>query len=104
VRIALAADDRAVTVTVRDDGVGLQSERARAGKAEAEITSFVVQPVDSGGTRSGLLTHGALIALIGGTLTAHSAPAQGTTVTIRVPRVGPEAGGALDLPQSQTSP
>lgn len=104
VRITLAADDRAVTVTVRDDGVGLQSERVRAGKAEAEVTSFVVQPVDSGGTRSGLLTHGALIALIGGTLTVHSAPAQGTTVTIRVPRVGPGAGGALDLPQSQTSP
>ncbi|HEX5440739.1 MAG TPA: ATP-binding protein, partial [Ktedonobacterales bacterium] len=100
VRIALAADDRAVTVTVRDDGVGLQSERARAGQAEAEVTSFVVQPVDSGGARSGLLTHGALIALIGGTLTAHSVPAQGTTVTIRVPRVGPETDGALDLPQS----
>lgn len=99
VRIALAADDHAVTVTVRDDGVGLQSERARAGKTDSEVTSFVVQPVDSGGTRSGLLTHGALIALIGGTLTAHSAPAQGTTVTIRVPRVGPETGGALDLPQ-----
>ncbi|HEU4785523.1 MAG TPA: ATP-binding protein, partial [Ktedonobacterales bacterium] len=99
VRIALAADDRAVTVTVRDDGVGLQSERARAGRADTEVTSFVVQPVDSGGARSGLLTHGALIALIGGTLTAHSAPAQGTTVTIRVPRVGPETGDALDLPQ-----
>jgi len=99
VRIALTADDRSVTVTVRDDGVGLQSERARAGQTETEVTSFVVQPVDSGGTRSGLLTHGALIALIGGTLTVHSAPAQGTTVTIRVPRVGPEAGGALDTPQ-----
>ncbi len=99
VRIALAADDRAVTVMVRDDGVGLQSERARAGQTEAEVTSFVVQPVDSGGARSGLLTHGALIALIGGTLTVHGAPTQGTTVTIRVPRVGPEAGGALDLPQ-----
>jgi two-component sensor histidine kinase len=99
VRIALADDERAVTVTVRDDGVGLQSERVRAGQADTEVTSFVVQPVDSGGTRSGLLTHGALIALIGGTLTVHSTPAQGTTVTIRVPRVGPEAGGALDLQQ-----
>jgi two-component sensor histidine kinase len=98
-RIALAANDRTVTVTVRDDGVGLQSERARAGQADTEVTSFVVQPVDSGGTRSGLLTHGALIALIGGTLTVHSASAQGTTVTIRVPRVGPEADSALELPQ-----
>ncbi|HEX8729350.1 MAG TPA: ATP-binding protein, partial [Ktedonobacterales bacterium] len=40
VRIALAADDRTVTVTVRDDGVGLQSERARAGQADTEVTSF----------------------------------------------------------------
>ena len=32
VRVALAADDRAVTVTVADDGVGLQSERAQDGQ------------------------------------------------------------------------
>ncbi|HKT37240.1 MAG TPA: ATP-binding protein, partial [Ktedonobacterales bacterium] len=98
VRVALASDERAVTITVSDDGVGLQSERARDGRGEAEVTSFVVQPADTGGTRSGLLTHGALIALVGGTLTAHSIPAKGTTVTIRAPRMGPDSGAALDLP------
>ncbi len=104
VRVALAADDRAVTVTVADDGVGLQSERAqdgqRADHSDAGVTSFVVQPADTAGTRSGLLTHGALIALIGGSLTVHSVPSDGTTVAIRVPSVGPGHASALELPPS----
>ncbi|HEV8192769.1 MAG TPA: hypothetical protein VGP82_14995, partial [Ktedonobacterales bacterium] len=37
-------------------------------------------------TRSGLLTHGALVALVGGALTVHSQPSGGTQVAIRVPR------------------
>ncbi len=109
VRVALAADDRAVTVTVADDGVGLQSERAPDGqradhqedRSGAGVTSFVVQPADTAGTRSGLLTHGALIALIGGSLTVHSVPSDGTTVTIRVPSVAsvrPGSADALELP------
>ncbi|HET9979445.1 MAG TPA: hypothetical protein VFQ32_03305, partial [Ktedonobacterales bacterium] len=46
-------------------------------------------PSETAGTRSGLLTHGALIALVGGALTVHSIPASGTIVTIRVPRNTP---------------
>jgi hypothetical protein len=42
------------------------------------------------GARSGLLTHGALVALVGGALTVQSQPDVGTTVTIRVPRTRAE--------------
>ncbi|HEU5348449.1 MAG TPA: ATP-binding protein, partial [Ktedonobacterales bacterium] len=109
-RVALAVDEHAVTVTVADDGIGLQSERDgngqpdsasdghADGQIDADITSFVVQPSDTAGTRSGLLTHGALIALVGGSLTVHSVPANGTTVTIRVPRVEPTSGSTLGFP------
>ncbi|MFI5271750.1 MAG: ATP-binding protein, partial [Ktedonobacterales bacterium] len=40
----------------------------------------------NGGTRTGLLTHGALVARVGGALTVRSNSAGGTTVTIRMPR------------------
>jgi hypothetical protein len=44
-------------------------------------------------TRSGLLTHSALLALVGGTLAVHSAPNKGgTRVTLRVPRALEAAG------------
>lgn len=103
-QVALTADDQTVTVTVADDGVGLQSERAPENQDTApdggDVTSFVVQPADTAGTRSGLLTHGALIALVSGTLTVQSVPSKGTTVTIRVPRVGPAAIGSLTFPPS----
>ncbi|MGE5334028.1 MAG: sensor histidine kinase [Nitrososphaerota archaeon] len=106
-RVAIAVDEHAVTITVADDGVGLQSERTDSAQAAgqndgrfdadvtADVTSFVVKPADTTGTRSGLLTHGALIALVGGALTVHSIPGTGTTVTIRVPRVGPASGSAI---------
>ncbi|HEX6541473.1 MAG TPA: ATP-binding protein [Ktedonobacterales bacterium] len=91
VRVSLEADDHTVTITVADDGVGLQSEHTGDGQPDgqdgADVTSVVVQPAETAGTHSGLLTHGALIALVGGTLTVHSVPSKGTTVTIRVPRL-----------------
>jgi hypothetical protein len=102
-RVALVADESTVGITVRDDGVGLQSDVARAGSNGEPIPTGTVLP----GARSGLLTHGALIGLIGGTLSVQSRadvtpdaptdPARegadrardvGTTVTIRVPRAG----------------
>jgi histidine kinase/DNA gyrase B/HSP90-like ATPase len=91
-RVALAADDRWVTVTVADDGVGLQNEAVRTAKDEAlppgpdASSPFLAPPPGRNGTRSGLLTHGALLALIGGVLSVRSQPTRGTTVTIRVPR------------------
>ena len=95
-RVTLAADERWVTVTVSDDGVGLQTETAREergardGAAEVPVQYLVASP-GSGGTRSGLLTHGALIALVGGTLTVKSQPGEGTAVTIRVLRANGSA-------------
>lgn len=94
-QVAITADDTSVTATVADDGVGLQPERNHDGPTEetvdADVTAFVVQPANTAGTRSGLLTHGALIALVGGTLTVRSVPSRGTTVTIIVPRAGSTA-------------
>jgi signal transduction histidine kinase len=89
-RVALSADVDSVTVSVADDGIGLQHEASRDGRAARE-TSLTQMPVPSassarGGTRSGLLTHGALVGLVGGSLSVKSRPGAGTTVTIRVPR------------------
>ncbi len=85
-RVELCADAGWVSVIVRDDGVGLQSDDATrpapVGQVPpAEIDAVTVAP----GARSGLLTHGALIALIGGTLAVQSEPDAGTMVTVRVP-------------------
>ena len=122
-RVSLSADDQWVTVDVMDDGVGLQpgpqpasADGARGGQpgpggedaapdASAPTGTFSVpgatKPTNSAattaattaGTRSGLLTHGALMALIGGGLTVHSAPGAGATVTIRAPRAISAADG-----------
>ena len=85
--VTLAADDSWVTVTVADDGVGLQNEAVRDERSARDGASASDAFVSaSGGTRSGLLTHGALLALVGGSLTVKSQPGAGTTVTVRVPR------------------
>ena len=98
-RVSLAADERWVSVTISDDGVGLQSEAAREARARHDsagpddsISSAALAapngtPGDvAGSTRTGLLTHGALIGLVGGSLSVRSRPEAGTTVGIRVPR------------------
>ncbi|HLY32061.1 MAG TPA: ATP-binding protein, partial [Ktedonobacterales bacterium] len=93
-QVRLATGAHWVTVEVTDDGVGLQraqpaAETGEAGQDGADITK--IQDAGSmteatAGARSGLLTHGALVALIGGSLTVHSEPGAGATVTIRAPR------------------
>jgi hypothetical protein len=90
-RVSLTTDEHWVSVAVADNGVGLQSEGVRGGRILPEnsgdaISPFTTEPSDVPGTRSGLLTHGALVALVGGALTVHSQPGDGTTVAIRVPR------------------
>jgi hypothetical protein len=77
-RVGLAADDHWVAVEVADDGVGLQSDHSSGAGAPV--------PAAGASTRSGLLTHAALLALVGGSLAVHSTPLAGTTVTLRVPR------------------
>ena len=85
--VELEADESGVTVRVTDDGVGIQSEVTHGGPAADQDP----QPEDgaaigNGGTRTGLLAHGALVALIGGSLAVRNQRGPGTTVTIRVPR------------------
>lgn len=87
-RVALAADERWVTVTVSDDGVGLQNNDARSPREAAPDISLSNALPTAPGTRTGLLTHGALVALVGGSLAVRSQQGEGTTVTIRVPRNG----------------
>ncbi len=88
-RVALAADDQWVTVAISDDGVGLQKEASRGTRDDSPDASYTaMQLAGTGGTRTGLLTHGALLALVGGNLSVRSQPEAGTTVTVRVPRTG----------------
>lgn len=84
--VALTADEQWVTVTVRDDGVGLQNEATRGPRDEAAGDVSAEREEGAGGTRTGLLTHGALLALVGGSLAVRSQAESGTTVTVRVPR------------------
>ena len=100
-RITMTADAQAVSVLVADDGVGLQSEMRReihqapdSSNPGASQSSGHI-PAITPGTRTGLLTHGALIALVGGTLTVRSQPEVGTTVTVRVPRSEDNRSGDL---------
>ncbi len=88
-RVAVVADAEAVTVAVSDDGVGIQKEAGRALRSTPSDTSpnpAVSASGANGGTRTGLLTHGALVALVGGALTVRSNPDGGTTVAVRMPR------------------
>jgi hypothetical protein len=109
-RVTLGTDERWVKVVVADDGVGIQPALAHAGdrvamapSVSSESPSGPLPAVTSAGarageaatasTRSGLLTHSALLALVGGALAVQSAARQGMQVTLRVPRVleSPEA-------------
>ncbi|HEX9038965.1 MAG TPA: hypothetical protein VF808_18430 [Ktedonobacterales bacterium] len=101
-RVRVAADPDWVTVEVADDGVGLSQAGAPspggaappapptppAPSAEAQPPE---RPRDSeaspnGGARAGLLTHGALMALAGGSLTVRPGSLTGAVVTLKAPR------------------
>jgi hypothetical protein len=91
-RVRLLAEELAVIAQVSDDGVGLSSPTpamVSAGSVDAPLaTSARERAVAMGaaGARSGLLTHGALIALAGGSLSVGSGETGGAVVTIRAPR------------------
>jgi signal transduction histidine kinase len=94
IRLRLSADEHWVTVTVADDGVGLQPEMVVAtasGPPGGDDRDWNAEnDAATSTTRSGLLTHSALLALVGGSLAAHSAREGGTTVVLRAPRaLGP---------------
>jgi signal transduction histidine kinase len=92
VRVSMEADGQWVTVRVADDGVGMEAGPAAGTDAEMLVTTdrAADRDSDAGGAQSGLLTHSALLALVGGSLAAQSGTQSGTlggtTVTLRVPR------------------
>jgi len=93
-RVSLSTDSDWVTVKVEDNGVGLESETlrgARDGRGPTDPEASFPGVSARGGTHTGLLTHGALVALVGGGLAVKSVPGEGTAVTIRVPRATAEA-------------
>ncbi|MGE3907821.1 MAG: sensor histidine kinase [Chloroflexota bacterium] len=67
-----AAPSDELVIRIQDDGVGLHGS-AHAGTADTQ------------GNGQGLLLHGTLLTVIGGSLVTESAPGQGTRVTLRVP-------------------
>jgi signal transduction histidine kinase len=73
-RVAIDRTDDGLTVRIEDDGVGLAS-RERA-------------PGDQPGGGQGLVLHGTLLTVIGGSMAVESAPGHGTRVTLRVPSPG----------------
>ncbi len=99
-RIQLLADAQTVTAQVSDDGVGLASPSAAApslplpspgdlgggATSSGRIASPSAGVVASAGARSGLLTHSALMALAGGSLSVRGGDDGGAVVTIRAPR------------------
>ena len=95
-RVRLAASDDWVTVEVADDGVGFgKAGVPTPGAPSPDQSGEFVRPrepvdVGSGGARSGLLTHGALMALAGGALSVRPGSPSGVAVTIRAPRSAAE--------------
>jgi hypothetical protein len=79
-RVRLTADAESVTTQVSDDGVGLETPTTTTTQPAPAA------PLGAAGARSGLLTHSALIALAGGSLSVRSGENGGVVVTIRVPR------------------
>jgi histidine kinase/DNA gyrase B/HSP90-like ATPase len=91
-RVRLAIDADWVTVEVADDGVGFGQAGASipgapspAPEQSGEFARLREQS-ETGGARSGLLTHGALMALVGGSLAVRGGAGGGAVVTIRAPR------------------
>jgi hypothetical protein len=94
-RVRLAADAQMVTVQVSDNGVGLASPTTATMTGAPQPSDApgasgsgraAPQPLGAAGARSGLLTHGALMALAGGSLSVRTGEEGGAVVTIRAPR------------------
>jgi signal transduction histidine kinase len=96
VTLDVRADDRSVTIIVRDTGIGIRSEdlprlfREFEQITPAEGTPLAIPPE---GTGLGLVIAQRLVALHGGTIGIESEAGKGTTVTIRLPV---EAGDACE--------
>ncbi len=86
VELALAANDRWATISVRDDGPGLTPEQA-ARVFERFYRADASRSRDAGGSGLGLTISRSLVEAMGGTVAASSeGPGRGTTFTVRLPR------------------
>ena len=107
-RVRLMADAQTVTIQVSDNGVGFASPSPSPATSSATSSTGAPSPAaapigeptsatsglsgrpgtsaGSASTRSGLLTHSALMALAGGSLSVRGGDNGGAVVTIRVPR------------------
>ena len=85
IRVGLRAEEGAVTIVVRDEGVGIPPS-----EVSQVFTPFYRASTARGfaGTGLGLAGARAIVDQHGGTITLESAPGVGTTVTITLPRVG----------------
>jgi hypothetical protein len=85
IEVELRADERWISTVVRDDGVGVSADGARHEPENVPSTASSLLST-GGGAQSGLLTHGALMGLVGGALHVVSQDDAGTTITIQAPR------------------
>lgn len=81
---ARLAPDRAMVFEVADTGIGMnEAEAAKALEPFGQIDTRLSRKYEGAGL--GLPLTKSLVELHGGALTIHSAPGQGTTVTVRLP-------------------
>ena len=80
IEIEIGSTDDEVTVAFRDDGVGMTSEQL----------AHLFEPyrtTKAKGTGLGLMITDRIVRDHGGTIAAESAPGEGTTFTVRLPRL-----------------
>ena len=80
IEIAVGSDDSDVAVTVKDVGDGMTKEQL----------AHLFEPyrtTKSGGTGLGLMVTARIVRDHGGTIAAESAPGEGTTFTVKLPRI-----------------
>ncbi len=89
-----------VEVRVRDDGVGVaETVRARL------FDPFVTTRAETGGSGLGLpLVRDLVTGPLGGSVTVDSADGEGTTVTLRLPRVAPRMTQAMEAAEVEETP
>jgi signal transduction histidine kinase len=95
IRIEVDGQDDTATLVVADQGTGIPAERLPFlfRRFERAVSSDVV-----GGMGLGLYIVKAIVTALGGTVHLDSAPARGSTFTVKLPRSGPPTSVGIPLP------